>query len=365
MDDLTSNLKNGTRRKLIALALFLFSTSCYADLTTGLIAHYPFNGNANDESGNGYHGTVIGAMLTADRNNNAASAYEFDGTNDYISIGALDVPSWSAYTVSAWFLNDGGGDTSPGYGQKIIDKTIFWHDFYLSVHPDQGQLIYKTYEGGGDAIVDNSQSFRDGQWHHVLVKKNGSAGEMWVDGELVGISTNVRTVFSSGPLLVGYSLSSDSFQRKYWSGKIDDIRIYNRALSESEIRQLGPAVYSCVGFEAPMNGGPVSVKTNRALPLKAQLLDFNGNAIDETQIEAPPVIQVTFEPGTPSAVDVTEDAVPVGLGTEGNEFVFKELKWRYNLKTKAFAASGTYLVEMVSGDSYSIYPTCAASFVIQ
>jgi hypothetical protein len=70
---------------IIAYVLFGINIKAQIDLNNGLVAYYPFNGNANDESGNGKNGTVSGAVLTSDRFGNLISAYIFDGTNDYIS----------------------------------------------------------------------------------------------------------------------------------------------------------------------------------------------------------------------------------------------------------------------------------------
>jgi hypothetical protein len=217
-------------------------TGVSINLKEGLTAYYPFNGNANDESGNGFDGIIHGdTSLCKDRFGNSNSAYYFDGNGDYIEIGQEpDIPSWDNYSVSLWFLNDGGGDDTNGYGQKIIDKTVFWHDFYLSVEDskEEGGLFFMTYEDGGGEIRDNSKDYRDNLWHHAVINKSDSHGELWIDSILVGSSNDIKTVFSNGDLLFGYSLSTDFYQRKYWSGKIDDIRIYKRALSEAEIKAL-------------------------------------------------------------------------------------------------------------------------------
>jgi hypothetical protein len=76
-----------------------------ADISDDLVAYYPFNGNANDETGHGYDGTVDGATLTDDRFGHPTSAYRFDGSNDKILIGhEPNFPSWDTYAVSVWFL---------------------------------------------------------------------------------------------------------------------------------------------------------------------------------------------------------------------------------------------------------------------
>ncbi len=108
----------------------IFLPQSFADLDDGLEAYYPFNGNADDVTSNGYNGTVLGdTSPTEDRFGNADSAYSFDGYGDYIKIGQQpDFPSWHTYAVSVWFLNNGGGDDTSGYGQKIIDKTIWYND---------------------------------------------------------------------------------------------------------------------------------------------------------------------------------------------------------------------------------------------
>jgi len=134
--------------------------------------------------------------------------------------------------------------------------------------------------------------------------------------------------------------------------------------------QVPPPVpsYACIGFDPPMDKGPVKVKKNRVLPLKAELVDADGYPVTNTDVIAPPLIQVMFDSGTGGdAVDVTDDALAAGHGTDGNQFEFSDGKWRFNLKTKDYTASGTYTVAMVSGDGseYIIDPSCEAVFVIE
>ena len=72
--------------------------------TNGLVGYWPFNGNANDESGNGNHGTVNGATLTADRNGNANSAYSFNGLNNFIDLQSTNgLNSTQGLSMTMWF----------------------------------------------------------------------------------------------------------------------------------------------------------------------------------------------------------------------------------------------------------------------
>lgn len=132
------------------------------------------------------------------------------------------------------------------------------------------------------------------------------------------------------------------------------------------VSQAGCAPHlSCVGFDPPLASGPVTVKKNRVLPLKAELFN-EGTPVTNLDIASAPVIQVIFNPGVGPAIDVTADALPVGQGTDGNQFEFSDQKWRFNLKTGNYTAAGTYNIQMLSGDEleYGV-ESCQADFVIE
>lgn len=143
-------------------------------------------------------------------------------------------------------------------------------------------------------------------------------------------------------------------------------------LSEVEFDGDPVPALACEGFQPPLAAGPVSVrKPNRALPHKGQLFDEDNMPVGGADLLSSPVIQVLFTPVNGNGVDpidVSADAVAVGLGTPGNEFVFtEEGNWQFNLKLKNFSAPGLYQVLMTSGDlgEYEIAPTCEATFVIE
>lgn len=124
---------------------------------------------------------------------------------------------------------------------------------------------------------------------------------------------------------------------------------------------------ACQGFGPPLESGPVIVKKNKALPLKAMLLD-GSTPVTNLDIVAPPVIQVLYNSGIGGdAIDVTDYALQAGQGTEGNQFEFDGTWWHFNLGIKNYIAPGTYTVSMISGDAtiYMVAPTCTAQFVVK
>lgn len=239
------------------------------------------------------------------------------------------------------------------------------------------QLSIRRGEGVGWNLLSNI-IINTNTWYHAtaVISKQDSSAKLYINGQFDNEMTFDNTVnyVGSDPMSIGriYYLGQT------WSGfygAIDDIHIYNRALSECEIKELFTGqpsciqIYTCIGFEPPLADGPVTSKKNRVLPLKAQIFNTNGDLITDTDIVAPPVIQVLFNSGSGGdPLDVTDDALPAGLGTEGNQFVFTdEGKWQFNLKTKEYTASGTYSISVVSGDDseYIIGPSCVAQFVIE
>lgn len=118
---------------------------------------------------------------------------------------------------------------------------------------------------------------------------------------------------------------------------------------------------TCTGFEAPMDRGPVPVKQNRTLPLKATLTE-GGRQLTNADIAAP-VVEVTFDPGT-GASPVVVDAIPAGSSAEGNRFTYGDGKWQFNLSTRPYGAPGAYSIVMKPGSAdYSINPSCSAQFI--
>lgn len=107
----------------------------------------------------------------------------------------------------------------------------------------------------------------------------------------------------------------------------------------------------------------------RVLPLKAQLF-YGDTEVTDANISAPPVVNIVYQPSSGSAVDVSDEALPIGQGSDGNQFVYSGGKWQFNLRVgdELYSAPGTYTITLVSGDAYLIDPlaqSCQAQFIVQ
>jgi hypothetical protein len=210
-------------------------------LTNGLVAYYPFNGNANDASGNGYNGAVYGATLTADRFGSPASAYDFDGTNSYIDIPQNSVLNslTTNFTLSAWIWQR--GSSTDGY--RILDKSTAgepdgWTFDTLGCNDNPGhRLRLEGANANNSCNVPGKTVYSLMQWHHVVATVSGTNGCVYLDGTLDG-SGDVGNI-PVNTLDVWIGLAHPGRGSGFWfNGIIDDTRIYSRALPINEVQQL-------------------------------------------------------------------------------------------------------------------------------
>ena len=310
-------------------------------------------------------------------------ALEFDGTqwvripdNPSLNPGTQD------FTVIAWVKTSFLGGTLNDF---IVDKGSVNKDHqYLlgysagpqSPYGGNGEPFFAMGDGTALYGAVGTDGIADGSFHHIAGVRVGTTLFLYVDGEMKATQTTPTLIdaTSTNPLGIAGRERPDS--DAYYTGIADEVALFDRALTAAEIRSVYEAgsagmcnapILSCSGFQSPMASGTVTARGNRALPLKAQLFDVDGFEMTDLNLVSPPVLQVIFLSATGSdAVDVTDDALPAGFGTDGNEFEFAVADgiWQYNLKTKNYSAVGTYAITMVSGDEseYIIDPTCEAAF---
>ena len=197
-----------------------------------LVAFYPFNGNANDESGNGNNGTVYQASLVSDRFNNPNRAYKFDGVNDYIQISNSTILNFSnSITVSFWIkVNEffdreayplSHGNWENRWKVSITNKGIRW--------------TVKTTTGVKD--LDSETELKLDSLYNVVVLYDGSDYEIYINGKLNALTTFSGSILSTTiDFMIGQVLPGDN--QYNFKGVLDDIRIYDYALSYNEIGKL-------------------------------------------------------------------------------------------------------------------------------
>ena len=215
--------------------------------TNGLVGYWPFNGNANDESGNGNNGTVNGAALTTDRFGNANSAYNFNGTSDYIQTSnTSSLPTGtSSRSVSYWMKSSSSQIymTVFGYGDNNQNQKDFhvWHNWDCNGVNINISDVARTYTTGN----------LDDVWNNYVVVYDSSVDvsitsvKIYKNGVLL---SNICSSYGDGNLNTGnlYPLTFGKYHatnQHYFSGLLDDIALWNRVLTQQEITNL----YNSIG----------------------------------------------------------------------------------------------------------------------
>jgi len=216
------------------------------------IAYYPFNGNADDMTGNGYDGKVSGATLTADRFGKANSAYSFNGKSDYIALEDLyygtDAGAYSDHideiTVCSWFKT-GYDPGSNEYWGRIVD--FDGSNYYQILINNAGHVVFHTNSGLTDwdftYPIETKDAYNDNAWH-FLCATYGAGGKksIYVDGVLMAqIDVPPGQPIGTGDTRSGFIGSHyllEMAQFWYFNGQIDDVIIFDAELTSAQIESL-------------------------------------------------------------------------------------------------------------------------------
>lgn len=210
------------------------------DLVTGLVAHFPFNGDASDLSSLGNHGTVYNATLTEDRFGNPSAAYAFNGENAYIEIpDDFSLNPLNAITFCAWVnlndLNKVGSIVRKGNDQSKGNYSLIFAPGYnmeASI-----RFVEDAYPNPVTGFYSTSSLPTALTWHFLAITYDGLSMKYYFDGTLDSSITVSKTMSSnSGILSIG--MNPTPGYEQWFDGKIDDVRIYNRALNTNEIHAL-------------------------------------------------------------------------------------------------------------------------------
>ena len=252
----------------------------------GLVGWWPFNGNANDESGNGNNGTVLnGTTLTSDRNDIANSAYEIDGVNCSSAKG-VSIPAIlqnTEYSISIWCKSN----DSTKINQTIINSSP--HAFIglnLNYNIPSALNKFGAFYGNGGWILNagtmNWNSIQKQNWKHFVFVKTISElkfyeNEQLVFNQIITPLSNPGQInsFTCGAITInGGSLCYETFK-----GKIDDVAIYNRALTGQQIQ----ALYT----QTPIDNNAITSSTHVPAFINYQAVarNANGDALANTDVQ--------------------------------------------------------------------------------
>lgn len=236
--------------KHAALSWAFFLAVAAGDSNANLVTWYPFDGNALDTSGQGNNATVHGAVLSEDRFGNANSAYRFDGVNNFISASAAGLPT-GARTVALWFQADSVAAPGPvllGYGGggcgtsfflgMNATKSIYNNSFYASSHCDVNNLISHYASDPVNA------------WFHIAVTTDAGGTKLYINGTQVASNAIFisNTAVAGTELAIGVDVSPGGIAPYtdinvgFFKGSIDDVRIYDSALSAQDIAGLAQSI---------------------------------------------------------------------------------------------------------------------------
>jgi hypothetical protein len=238
----------------------------------GLAGWWSFNEGsgtmAGDSSGNGNNGTIYGASWVPGRFGQALS---FNGVNNYVEIPNNNAFNSQFISVSAWFQRSGG------LGTNWIPLVGKWNNNWIFYFKSDNHLqFYIKNPDSSERFVTSTTVFNDlNTWHQVVGTYDGSNIKIYVDGKLEGTTPNVAGILTgSAPVRIGRDQVAD-----YFNGIIDEVRVYSRSLSATEI-------------QAEYSGGPdlsanVFVKVPQGTTQVFATLSWQGTASINATIISP------------------------------------------------------------------------------
>ena len=272
---------------------FLLSTICFASVfsfaqipTNGLIGYWPFNSNANDESTFQNNGIVNGAVLTTDRFGNSNKAYLFDGISNYVE--CLPLNNFAQLTLSTWVLSpvNFGGQIVVQNNKSNCTGVNFEQNFGNST----SNLITNSHNSTNcnsagtnlNTVAGVINSNYHDVWHNLIstIDANGSS-KLFIDGVLFASNNNNVGFFNcptanSSLRFGGLWWNNDAFCFK---GKIDDIAIWNRVLTQQEITNLQTA--TTLDENEYFNENQINIYPNPIQDFFTIDFQKSGNAVDK------------------------------------------------------------------------------------
>ncbi|HMT97590.1 MAG TPA: LamG domain-containing protein, partial [Ferruginibacter sp.] len=250
----------------ILFCTFISNVFSQVNLNNGLVAYYPFNGNANDQSGNNINGVINSATTTTDKYGQLNSAYYFNGSTAYIQLPYSNLYNFSpqdSFSISVDVLPD-AGNAWPA--QAIVVKSPSNPDFNASAW-NYGTYVlnYKAMSGyAATHVVNGSTIFTTNPcWYNIIVTYKNGIWNLYVNGILEDQDlSQTKFILQDGPASkIALGKKGESFG-DFFKGKMDEVRIYHRVLNNDEILALSSCntVLTCNNWlETPSYSSSITV----------------------------------------------------------------------------------------------------------
>ncbi|MFA6432512.1 MAG: LamG domain-containing protein [Candidatus Paceibacterota bacterium] len=217
-------------------------------VNTGLVGWWTFDGarmipRVIDSSGTGNDGRLIGQTSTTTVLGRFGQALKFDGTNDYVNAGSnASLQLTTAGSISVWVKYAPQPDFSVIAGNMDFFSEVNGYALAICApgcaSSADGSIILELGTGASHVSLFTTLGYSDNQWHYVVGTWDGTganSGNIYVDGVNVKTGTMTNSAVSGSSLALGKEIVNDIY---YYRGLMDDVRVYNRALSDTEVANL-------------------------------------------------------------------------------------------------------------------------------
>ena len=234
----------------------------------GLVGYWPFNGNANDESGNGNNGTIFNATATENRFNVTGNALLFNGVDSAVELPGNTFPlNNNSYTINLWYRLTTNGPQTIGL-TVFDDRDEFNWDYkgryIINTANSPTESWYQMSDVGPRIYIYNQPN---NTWINITCTYNSQLSKMYLyeNGNLVNSIDCLSNWYNPGnrKVQIGRTMSPiqytpGSFYTAFWKGEIDDIGVWNRPLTQQEITNLYNSVSSNECLSMTINTGVLS-----------------------------------------------------------------------------------------------------------
>ena len=296
-------------KKVSFIIFSLLVSFAFSELpnTNNIVGKYDFSGNSNDTSGNNFNATATGdPSLTTDRFGNSNSAYEFDGNDYFYTSNSMANQFTNTFTISAWIKSTNNATVDVlGLGSQDCSSNAG------PVIRLGANLNFNRCNEGFD--TSNSNYHYDGQWHHYVFSYNSSQRKVHRDGVLLN-TLNKSNIFNISTYGLAIARAQMNLNGTFFSGTMDDVIIWNIALTDNEVTQL---------FNYNTNSAPTPEISQTKITLDNSTVSvtfsdnvYGGSANATSTLEVSD-FELSISGGSASLSSVTPSSISVSGSTIG------------------------------------------------